>query len=97
MRNNNPVIQPNNMAQIAIVDFIKFEENSSQIWPWAVSVEDILQNETMLRAIEQAVSFGAHGEFNTDELYDAIDQIAGINPEFGSTQETGIKMIMYGM
>ena len=85
------------VQRTAIIDFIIFEDSSSKIWPWAVSAEDMLQNETMLRELEKAVHFGAHGEFDTDELYDAIDRIAGVNPELASTQKEGAEMITPGM
>ncbi|WP_325213493.1 hypothetical protein [Oscillibacter sp.] len=64
----------------SIIDFIRFEDASSEIWPWAVSADDLLKSEPLLEAIEKAVRFDAAGRCGTDELYWAIDRIAGVNP-----------------
>ena len=67
----------------AIVDFVTFEDETSLIWPWAIPAEDILQNQETLLKIAAAIHFDDTGSCDTDELYDAIDRIVGINPVLG--------------
>ncbi len=67
----------------AIIDFVTFEDETSLIWPWAIPAEDILQNQETLLKIAAAIHFDETGSCDTDELYDAIDQIVGINPVLG--------------
>ena len=67
----------------AIIDFINFEDETSLIWPWAVPAEDLLQNKATLLNIAEAVYFDESGCCDTDELYDAIGQMVGINPALG--------------
>lgn len=64
----------------AVIDFINFEDETSQIWPWAMTAEELLQNEEALQKIVKAVEHDGTGECDTDELYDAISRIAGVNP-----------------
>lgn len=64
----------------AIVDFVTFEDETSLIWPWAIPAEELLQNQETLLKIASAIQLDETGRCDTDELYDAIDQIVGINP-----------------
>ncbi len=82
MKNSiNPDSMPGeNKRRKSIIDFIQFEDSTSVIWPWAVSAEALLQNEALLLEVEKAVCFDESGNCDTDELYAAIDRIAGINP-----------------
>lgn len=64
----------------AVIDFINFEDATSQIWPWAMTAEKLLQNEEALQKIVKAAEHDGTGKCDTDELYDAISRIAGVNP-----------------
>ena len=82
MKNSrNPDSMPGgNNRRKSITDFIQFEDATSVIWPWAASAEALLQNETLLLEVEKTVCFDESGNCDTDELYAAMDRIAGINP-----------------
>ncbi len=64
----------------AIIDFVNFEDETSQIWSWAISAEELLLSEDTLQSIAKTVRPDKSGEYNTDDLYDAISQIIGVNP-----------------
>ena len=64
----------------AIIDFINFEDETSKIWPWAMSAEELLLSEETLQQIAKTMRPDEAGEYGTDELYDAISQVAGVNP-----------------
>ena len=64
----------------AILDFITFEDEPSQVWPWAMTAEEILQNEEILQKIAVTVRSDISGKCDTDELYDTISEIVGVNP-----------------
>lgn len=81
----------------AIIDFIKFEEETSVIWPWAVPAEGIIQSEEMLLAVEKLVNFDDAHNYDTDELYAAVVQIAGVNPALETEQGTDNGMTMHGI
>lgn len=70
----------------AIIDFIKFEEETSVIWPWAASAGEMIQSD--LRAVERAVQFDLQDNFDTDELYAALDRAFGVNPALSEQQPT---------
>lgn len=74
------VVTAESKLREAIVDFVTFEDETSLIWPWAIPAEDILQNEETLLKIEAAMRLDETGYCDTDNLYDAIDRIVGINP-----------------
>lgn len=66
-------------------------------WPWAVSAEDLLQNEEILLELEKVVDYDKKSGFDTEKLYDALDQIIGINPALASAQEENRGMTMPDM
>ncbi len=77
---NFPYMPELDAERQSIVAFIKFEDSTSAVWPWALSAEEILRNTDMLRTVERAVRFDSTGRCDTDELYEALDRIAGVNP-----------------
>lgn len=81
----------------AIVDFLRFEESTSTIWPWALPADEILQNEELLRKVEKAVSFDSQGSCDTDELYDALDRVIGVNPELKESAPPSLEITRPGM
>lgn len=66
-----------------VIDFLKFEDETSSIWPWAISAEILIQSEELLLSIASAIHVDETGSCATEELYDAIDRIVGINPIIG--------------
>lgn len=64
-----------------IIEFIRFEESTSAIWPWALSGEEIMRDSSLLKEVERSIHFDETGGCDTDELYEALDRIAGVNPE----------------
>ncbi len=81
----------------AILDFIRFEEETSRIWPWAISAEAIIQSDEMLKEIECAIHSERGEDFNTDDLYDAIDRVAGVNPELETGPSFGAGITFLGL
>lgn len=81
----------------AIIDFINFEDETAVIWPWAVSADEIIQNSETLRKVEKAVVFDRENNFDTDELYHALDRIVGINPALDVVPEANSGMIQPSM
>lgn len=81
----------------AILDFIRFEEETSRIWPWAISAETIIQSDEMLKEIECTIRSECEESFDADNLYDAIDRVAGVNPELEATPSFGAGMIFPGL
>jgi len=92
-----PYIPELDDPRAAIVDFIRFEESTAVTWPWAVSAEDLLQNEEILLELEKVVDYDKKSGFDTEKLYDALDQIIGINPALASAQEENRGMTMPDM
>lgn len=67
--------------QNEIIDFIRFEEETSLIWPWCISADEIIQNEEILQKIAQELQLnGGTGDYDVEKLYEVINQVAGINP-----------------
>lgn len=53
-----------------IVDYIRFEQETSEIWPWFISRDEILAQETTLREIAGRLS--AAGEWDTESIYESL-------------------------
>lgn len=80
-RNVDSRIALQEKARQAIIDFINFEDETSQIWPWAISAEELVLSEVTLQKIAKALQPDETGDYDTDEVYDAISHIAGVNPK----------------
>lgn len=81
----------------AIIDFINFENETAVTWPWAIPADEIIQNSETLRKVEKAVVFDRENNFDTDELYHALDRIVGVNPALNVAPEANSGMIQPGM
>jgi len=81
----------------SVIEFIKFEETTAEVWPWAISAEEILQNSGMLREVEKLVHFDSTDTCDTDELYEALDKIAGVNPKLEDMAAFNMGMASPGM
>lgn len=60
-----------------IVDYIRFEQETSEIWPWFISCDEILSHETTLREIAGRMS--AAGEWDTESIYESLTEVFGNN------------------
>lgn len=63
-----------------ILALVRFEDNTAVTWPWAATVEEICQDEEKLKAVEAMLKYDPKGGYDTDQLYQAMDQIFGVNP-----------------
>lgn len=90
------ILEPDKKRQ-AIIDFINFENETAVIWPWAVPADEIIQNSETLRKVEKAVAFDRENNFDTDELYNALDRIVGVNPVLKTAPETNSGMTQPSM
>ena len=80
-----------------ITDFVCFEAETAQTWPWAVSAEKLLQDEEKLNAAADSVRFDAEGCCDTDELYETLDRIFGVNPSLRTDDAPADGMTMAGL
>lgn len=60
-----------------IVDYIQFEQETAEIWPWLISDDEILAHETTLREI--AGRLAAAGEWDTESIYESLTEAFGNN------------------
>ena len=63
-----------------LVDYIKFEEATSELFPWFVSAEEMLADTKKLDEVQASLSHLPDGGYDTDELREALDRAFGINP-----------------
>lgn len=68
-----------------IVDYIQFEQETTEIWPWLISGDEILAHETTLWKI--AGRLAASGEWDTESIYDGLTEAFGPNPLLTEEQE----------
>lgn len=68
-----------------IVDYIRFEQETSKIWPWFISGDEMFAHETNLREI--AGQLAAAGEWDTKSIYDGLTEAFGPNPLLTEEQE----------
>lgn len=80
METMTPKNSTSKMYRQKIIDFIQFEDETSEIWPWAISAEKLIQDGEALQKIAEITQFDESGQYDTDDLYSAINQVAGINP-----------------
>ncbi len=71
-----------------ILDIVMFEDQTAVIWPWAATAEEICQDEEKLKAVEAALHYDLKNGYDTEQLYEALDQIFGINPALAEERET---------
>ena len=70
-----------------LTDFILFTRDTSEIWPWFVSAEEILGSPEKLAEIRSSLAFDPEEGFDTDALYQALDETFGISPALPGYQE----------
>ena len=72
-----------------IVDYIRFEQETSEIWPWFISCDEILAHEMTLREIAGQLS--AAGEWDTESIYESLTEAFGTNPLLAKQSGAGTK------
>lgn len=72
-----------------IVDYIRFEQETSEIWPWFISRDEILAQETTLREIAGRLS--SAGEWDTESIYESLTEAFGTNPLLAKQSEADTK------
>ena len=80
-----------------ITDFVMFEAETSIIWPWAIPAEEMLQRRDDLLAAAKAVHLDAEGYCDTDEMYEALEQVFGTNPVLAEEHQPEGGMVPPGM
>ncbi|MBQ3569522.1 MAG: hypothetical protein IJA20_02490 [Methanocorpusculum sp.] len=82
----NHIIEEQEMKRIhdvrleAIRDFIRFEESSSERFPWSVPAKEMLKDEARLKDVMHRLKWH-NTEYESDDLYGLLDKTFGVNPE----------------
>lgn len=61
----------------AAMRFIRFEQETSKMWPWLISGDEMLAQETTLREIAGRLT--AAGEWDTESIYESLTEAFGNN------------------
>lgn len=64
----------------AVRDYLCFERDTTLIWPWFLSAEELLGDERKLREIGAALHPDPEHGYDTDEIYHALTEAFGLNP-----------------
>lgn len=64
----------------AVKDYLCFERDSTQIWPWFLSAEEMLGDESKLREIGAALRQDPEHGYDTEEIHQALTGAFGVNP-----------------
>lgn len=63
-----------------ILNLVALEEETAEIWPWAATAEEISQDDEKLSAVEAMLHYSPDFGCDTDQVYQAIEQVFGLNP-----------------
>lgn len=74
-----------------IVDYIRFEQETSKIWPWLLSGDEMLAHEATLRKIAGRLT--AVGKWDTESIYESLTEAFGSNPSLDNQSEISPKPI----
>ena len=64
----------------AVKDYLCFERDTTQIWPWSLSAEEMLGDESKLREIGAALRQDPEHGYDTEEIHQALTGTFGVNP-----------------
>lgn len=64
----------------AVRDYLCFEQDTTQIWPWFLSADEMLGDENRLREIGAALRHDPEHGYDTEEIYQALTEAFGVNP-----------------
>ena len=59
-------------------DFIKYETDTSTIYPWATPANKITKTQVRQIALKAIMNNGEDTELGSDAIYDACDEILGV-------------------
>lgn len=79
-----------NDAYQDIVDYIQFEQETSEVWAWAIPGDEILANKDALQGIANRLA--AAGAWDTERIYQELNKIFGINPALSPDQGPELKL-----
>lgn len=66
----------------AVRDYLCFIRDTTRIWPWFLSIEEILYEEGKLQEIGKALHRDPKYGYDTEEIYQALVNAFGVNPMF---------------
>lgn len=64
----------------AVRDYLRFERDTAQIWPWFLSAEEMLADVNRLREIGAALHQGPENSYDTEDIHQALTEAFGENP-----------------
>lgn len=64
----------------AVREYLCFERDAAQIWPWFLSAGEMLADVNRLREIGAALHPDPEHGYDTDEIYQALTEAFGVNP-----------------
>lgn len=64
----------------AVRDYLCFEQDTTQIWPWFLSADEMLGDENRLREIGAALHYDPEDGYDTEEINQALTEVFGVNP-----------------
>lgn len=79
-----------NDAYQDIVDYIQFEQETTEIWPWSIADVEILANKDALRGIANRLA--AAGAWDTESIYQELSKTFGIAPALSPDQGPELKL-----
>ena len=77
-----------------IMDYIRFEQETSVAWAWAVSGDKMLADERTLQEIAGRLS--SAGAWDTERIYEELTEAFGANPALLPGQGAGVKTVNCG-
>ena len=78
---------PNQGALRAVTDYLRFEQETSEIWPWFLSAEEMLGDERTLHEVSAALHHDPEHGYDTEEIHQALNEAFGVNPTLERGQE----------
>ena len=70
----------------AVRDYLCFERDTTQIWPWFLSAGEMLGDERKLREIGAALHPDPEHGYGTEEIHQALTEAFGVNPALEQDQ-----------
>lgn len=64
----------------AVRDYLRFERDTAQIWPWFLSADEMLSDGRKLREIGAALHQGPENNYDTEDIHQALTEAFGENP-----------------
>ena len=74
----------------AVRDYLCFERDTTQLWPWFLSAEEMLGDEQKLREIGAALHPDPEHGYGTEEIHQALTETFGVNPALEQGQTMGL-------